>query len=93
MLNNRDTLRCRTIALEAIRDYNIDNYMLGGRENWERLKYERVMWSYTHTWFALKKDAKAVIRPEYLEELEKCMFPAQLCRWSRSYHFITLQVY
>lgn len=71
MLNNRDTLRCRTIALEAIRDYNIDNYMLDGRENWERLKYERVMWPYTHTWFALKKDAKAVIRPEYLEELEK----------------------
>lgn len=29
------------------------------------------MWPYTHTWFALKKDAKAVIRPEYLDELEK----------------------
>lgn len=28
------------------------------------------MWSYTHTWFSFKKDAKAVIKPEYLEELE-----------------------
>lgn len=40
MLNNRDTLRCRAIALDAIRDYNIDNYMLDGRENWDRIKYE-----------------------------------------------------
>lgn len=70
MLNNRDTLRCRVYALDAIRDYNIDQYFILGREKWKRIKYESVMQPYSYTWFSLKKDAKSVIRPEYLDELE-----------------------
>lgn len=69
MLNNRDTLRCRIIALDAIRDYNIDGYVLYGRENWNRLNYEKVMQPYSHTWFAFVKNAEAVIRPQYLDSL------------------------
>ena len=42
MLNNRDTLRCRILALDAIRDYNIDGYILDGRDKWKRLNYEKV---------------------------------------------------
>lgn len=69
-INFRHTLRCRSIALEAIRDYNIDQYILKGRDNWKRLKYENVLQSYSHTWFALKKDAAAAIKPQYLERLD-----------------------
>lgn len=70
ILNNTHTLECRLTALEAIRDYNIDQYVLYGRENWNRLKYEKVMQPYAHTWFAFVKDASAAIRPEYLEKLD-----------------------
>lgn len=63
MLNNRDTFRCRVYALDAIRDYNIDQYVLYGRDNWKRLNYEKVMQSYTYTWFSLVKNAEAAIKP------------------------------
>lgn len=63
MLNNRDTLRCRVYALDAIKDYNIDQYVIYGRDNWKRLSYEKVMQSYTYTWFSLVKNAEAAIKP------------------------------
>lgn len=69
MLNNRDTLRCRILALDAIRDYNIDGYVLYGRDKWKRLNYEKVMQPYSYTWFAFVKNAEAVIRPQYLDKL------------------------
>lgn len=69
MLNNRDTLRCRIIALDAIRDYNIDGYVLDGRDNWKRLSYEKVMQPYSYTWFAFVKNAEAAIKPQYLDRL------------------------
>lgn len=69
MLNNRDTLRCRILALDAIRDYNIDGYVIDGRDKWKRLSYEKVMQSYVYTWFSLVKDANAAIRPEYIGRL------------------------
>lgn len=40
-------------------------------DKWKRLRYEYVMQPYSHTWFALKKDAKAAIKPEYLDYLEE----------------------
>jgi len=64
-LNSHFTLRCRSIALEAIRDYNIDQYMILGRDKWERLKYENVLRKYTYTWFSPIKDYKSVIKPKY----------------------------
>ena len=69
MLNNRDTLRCRILALDAIRDYNIDGYVLYGRDKWNRLNYEKVMQPYSYTWFAFVKNAESVIRPQYLDVL------------------------
>lgn len=69
MLNNRDTLRCRILALDAIRDYNIDGYVIDGREKWKRLNYEKVMQPYVYTWFSLVKNAESVIRPQYLDRL------------------------
>lgn len=69
MLNNRDTLRCRILALDAIRDYNIDGYVIDGRDKWKRLNYEKVMQPYVYTWFSLVKNAEAAIKPKYLDKL------------------------
>ena len=69
MLNNRDTLRCRILALDAIRDYNIDGYILDVICDMNGLHDEIVMLPYSYIGFAFVKNAEAVIRPQYLDVL------------------------